>query len=133
MASDTQLDLRTSDPRWIEKLGVAYRDRRPVVVLDDARVGIDPSTQSIRQMGARAGLSPRDWMAVAVALGVSVLGAGLLVAAIVDPEPYSKLGLTIVTAAVLTVGGGFSAIRILTDVRPPRVKAGPHGIEISWD
>jgi hypothetical protein len=133
VAGDTQLDLRTSDPRWIEKLGVAYRDKRPVVVLDDAHVGIDPSTQSIREMGVRVGLSAQGWMAVVVSLGVSVLGAGLMVAAILDPEPYSKLGLTIVTAAVLTLGGGFSAVRILTDVKPPKVKAGPQGIEISWE
>jgi hypothetical protein len=127
------LVVRTSEPGWLALLAGAYRHRSPVLVIDDGRVGIDPGSDTLLNMGRRANFGARDWAAVAVALGVAATGTFLVVTAIMDPEPFSKIGFALGAGAVLVLGGGFSAIRVLTNVKPPSVRLSPRGIEISWD
>jgi hypothetical protein len=128
-----ELEIKTSQAGWLGRLAKAYQKQTPVVVVDDGNVGIDPSSDSLLAMGRRAELGPRDWTAVAVALGVAATGAYLVVMAILDPEPFSKIGLALGAGTALVLGGGFSAIHVLTNVRPPRVHLSARGIEIAWD
>lgn len=58
---------------------------------------------------------------------MSAAGAFLLVMAILDPEPYTKIAFTLGTGAPLLTGGGFAAIRVLVDHKPPSVKIFPTG------
>ena len=125
--------IRTSGPGWLPELARAYRNREQITLIDDANVGIDPANQSLLDMGLRARLSRQEWTAVVVAVGMSVFGAAMVVLAILDPEPTSKLGLLIASGAVLAWGGGHSAIRILTRHKPPRTRISAAGIEIAWD
>ncbi|HXX63064.1 MAG TPA: hypothetical protein VEO56_04625, partial [Bacteroidota bacterium] len=92
-----------------------------------------PSTETLLMMGRKGKLSAREWVAVFISLGVSVAGAYLLVMAILDPEPYSKIAAALVTGAVLIGGGGFMAVRVLTHIKPPDVKMAPQGFEIHWN
>jgi hypothetical protein len=72
-------------------------------------------------------------MAVLVSLGVSAAGAYLLVMAILDPEPYSKIAFARATGAFLLAGGGCSAVGVLVGHRPPTVSVSPDGgFEIFW-
>jgi hypothetical protein len=64
---------------------------------------------------------------------VSSVGAFLVVMAVLDPEPYSKIGFALGAGATMTMGGGFAAIRVLTRQKPPRVTVSPVGFEIAWD
>ena len=66
-------------------------------------------------------------------MGVAASGAYLLVMAIVDPEPFSKIAFALGAGAVLTMGGGFTAVRVLTKMKPPNIKVGTKGFEICWD
>ena len=127
------LTIRTSEQGWLPQLAKAYRDHEQVVIIDDANVGIDPSSQTLFEMGLKSGLSRNDWMALLVAMGMGIFGAVVIVPAVLDPEPTSKLGLLIASGAVLGLGGGFSAIRILTKHKPPKVRVSANGIEIEWD
>jgi len=127
------LTIRTSDPGWLPQLTKAYRNRDQITIIDDAHVGIDPENQSLLDMGLKSGLSRNDWTAVVVAAGMGVFGAVLIVLAILDPEPTSKLGLLIASGALLAWGGGHSAIRILTKHKPPKVRVSTSGIEIDWE
>jgi hypothetical protein len=127
------LTIRTSDQGWLPQLATAYRNRDQIVIIDDAHVGLDPANQSLLDMGLKAGLSRNDWTAVVVAAGMGVFGAVLIVLAILDPEPTSKLGLLIASGALLAWGGGHSAIRILTKHKPPKVRVSTSGIEIDWE
>jgi hypothetical protein len=127
------LTIRTSDQGWLPQLAKAYRNRDQIVIIDDAHVGLDPANQSLLDMGMKAGLSRNDWTAVVVAAGMGVFGAVLIVLAILDPEPTSKLGLLIASGALLAWGGGHSAIRILTKHKPPKVRVSTSGIEIDWE
>jgi hypothetical protein len=51
--------IKTSDQRWLERLARAYKERMPVSLVDDANVGIDPSTQTTFQI-ARGPECPRE-------------------------------------------------------------------------
>jgi hypothetical protein len=118
----------------MSELANAYKDKVSLYLIDDASVGIDPRSQTILDMGLKGGLSAQEWTGVIVSLGVASAGAWLLVMAVLDPEPYSKVGLAILTGAVLLGSGGFYAVQILTKVKPPSVKVSKAGgFEISWD
>ena len=125
--------ILTSEKGWFGRLAKAYRERVPVLILDDARVGIDPATDSLISIGLKAGLSPAEWMAVGVSIGISAAGITMVILAFLDPEPTSKLGLLVGGGAVCVMTGGFSAVRILTKLRPPNVEVSPRGIRITWE
>jgi len=125
--------IRTSQPGWFPRLAQAYRDRKPVLLVDDANVGIDPEHQSLVSMGIKAGLSPADWAAVGVAAGVSAAGVMMVVLAFLDPEPTSKLGLLVGGGAVCVLTGGLTAVAILTRRRPPTIEMSAGGFKISWE
>jgi hypothetical protein len=124
--------IRTSEKDWLPRLARAWRERAHVDLVDDAQLGIDPSTQSLLQMGLAARLSRREWTAVAIASGMTVLGASMVVLAIVDPDPTSKLGLLIGSGALLALTGGFQAIHLLTRQKPPSIVITAKGIHIDW-
>lgn len=124
--------IRTSRKGWFTELARAYHGRSPILIVDDAKVGIDPATDSLIQMGLKAGLSPADWTAVGVSIGVSAAGVTMVVLAFLDPEPTSKLGLLVGGGALCVLTGGLSAVRILTKLRPPNIEVSPRGVRISW-
>lgn len=127
------LVVKTSHPDWLVSVANAYKSQMSFRIVDDARIGIDPINDTLLDMGRKANLSQREWIAVLIALGVSATGAFLLVMAILDPEPYSKIAFAIGTGALLIAGGGFSAIRVLVGHKPPNVKLSPKGgFEVSW-
>ena len=113
-------------------LARAYKTRTPVLFVDDAKVGIDPQSQSLLAMGMRAGLSPADWVAVGVSVGISAAGITMVVLAFLDPEPTSKLGLLVGGGAVCVLTGGLTAVGILTQRRPPSIEVSPRGFSIRW-
>jgi hypothetical protein len=124
--------VRTSDPNWLRTLALLYRARASGVLVDDAGLGINPEDQTLLQMARVSGLSRREILSVSVALGMSGVGVTMVVLAFLDPEPTSKLGLMVGGGAVCVLGGGFSAIRILTQHKPPNIRATKQGIEIFW-
>jgi hypothetical protein len=124
--------VRTSSPDWLRKLALLYRARLPGVIVDDAALGIRPGDQTLLQMARYSRLSMREIAGVCIALGMSGMGVTMVVLAFVDPEPTSKLGLLVGGGAICVLGGGFSAIRILTSHKPPNIRATAQGIEISW-
>ena len=127
------LTIKTTTEDWLRLLATAYTSQTPITLVDDAGLGVDPVHHTILEMGKKAHLTISDWMAVVVALGVSSVGAFLVVMAVLDPEPYSKIGFALGAGATMTMGGGFAAIRVLTRQKPPRVTVSPVGFEIAWD
>jgi len=127
-----EIQIRTSEEGWFTRLAQAYKQKTPVFLIDDARVGLDPAVDSLAAMGLKAKLTPREWSAVGVAVGLSAAGAAMVVLAFMDPEPTSKLGLLVGGGAVCVLTGGLTAVRILTKMRPPNVQIGPGGMKIFW-
>ena len=124
--------IRTSEKDWLARLTEAYRRHTEVDLIDDAQAGIDPARQSLLQMGLSGRLSRREWTAVSISAGMTVFGAGLIVAAILDPDPTSKLGLLVGSGALLALTGGFQTIHLLTRLRPPSITISARGIHIDW-
>lgn len=124
--------VRTSEVDWLAKLTRAYRNHAEVELVDDAGIGVDPATQTLLQMGLTGKLTRREWTAVAVAGGMTVLGAAMVVLAIADPDPTSKLGLLVGSGALLALTGGFQSIRLLTRLKPPSITVSAKGIHIDW-
>ena len=127
-----EIQIRTSEEGWFTQLARAYKQKTPVFLVDDAKVGIDPAVDTLAAMGRKAKLTPREWSAVSVAVGLSAAGAAMVVLAFLDPEPTSKLGLLVGGGAVCVLTGGLTAVRILTKMRPPNVQIGPSGMKIFW-
>jgi hypothetical protein len=125
--------IRTSEKDWLPRLTQAYRERAQVNLIDDAELGVDPATQSLLQMGATGRLTRREWTAAGLSAGMTLFGATLVVLAIVDPEPTSKLGLLVGSGALLALTGGFQTIRLLTRQKPPSITITAKGIHIGWD
>jgi hypothetical protein len=130
--SPAPLTIRTSEKDWLARLTEAYRRHAQVDLIDDAGAGIDPARQSLLQMGLSGKLSRREWTAVSVSGGMTVFGAGLIIAAILDPDPTSKLGLLVGSGALLALTGGFQTIHLLTRLRPPSITISPRGVHIDW-
>jgi hypothetical protein len=124
--------VKTSQPRWLDALARNYKDRTPVLLVDDAGIGLDPGSQTLLLMAKQAGLSQREVAGACVAAGMSAVGITMIVLAFVDPEPTSKLGLLVAGGTVCTLYGGFSALRIFTRHTPPNVRLSTDGIEILW-
>lgn len=127
------LTIRTSEADWLPRLTQAYRRHAQVDLIDDAGLGVDPATQSLLQMGTTGKLTRREWTAVGLSSGMTVFGAALVVLAVLDPEPTSKLGLLVGSGALLALTGGFQTIRLLTRMKPPSITITPKGIHIGWD
>jgi hypothetical protein len=125
--------VKTSEPRWLDTLARNYKARTPVVLIDDAGIGLDPGSQTLLLMARQAGLSQREVAGACVAAGMSAVGITMIVLAFLDPEPTSKLGLLIAGGTVCTLYGGFTALQIFTRLTPPTIHLSKNGIEISWN
>ncbi|RLC10043.1 MAG: hypothetical protein DRI57_20995 [Deltaproteobacteria bacterium] len=125
--------IRTSDRDWFKEMAKAYKRKDSFLFTDDAVTGINPAYSTLLEMGKQAGLDAREWLAVLASLGMAGAGVWAVRAAILDPEPTSKLTLMIGGGAACLIGGGFSAIRILTGHCPPNISVSPDGMKIAWD
>lgn len=125
--------IRTTSTGWLVLLAEAYKSKTSVTLIDDANLGVNPINDTLLDMGRKANLSFREWLALLIALGMGTAGAYLLIMAILDPEPYSKLTFAIGTGAILLTGGGFTAIRILVGHKPPNIEfSASTGFRISF-
>jgi len=107
-------EIRTSDPDWIKKGLMCYANKTHFVLIDDARVGIsqDDLTSAISLIKAspRFGIARRRMLVILTAIGFSAVGIALIIAAIIDPEPTSKLGILLGGGVVLIVLGEMSIL-----------------------
>ena len=125
--------IRTTENGWLKKLADAYKTRMPFVLQDDTNLGVDPREDSLLRMGLKARLTRREWSAVLVSVGIAGVGAWLIVMAVLDPEPYTKVAAAIVSGAVLLGTGGLVSIRVLTNIKPPNIRVSKTGVfEVYW-
>lgn len=125
--------IKTSAKNWLKEVAEHYKRRENFLLEDDAHIGIDPRVDTLLRMGLKSQLSRREWAAVFVSLGVAGVGVWLLVMAVLDPEPFSKIMVALVTGAILLGTGSTYAIKILTNVKPPTIHVGRGGFRIEWD
>ncbi len=127
------MNVYTSQSNWLAVVAKNYKNKATFTLVDDRNLGIDPLNDTLYTMGRKANLSTAEWTAVGVSLGISAAGMAIIILAFLDPEPTTKLGLMIGVGGVCILGGGFSAIKILTKTKPPKVTVSAIGFSISWD
>ena len=128
------LTIRTSEHEWWKLLSQSYKNEQSILLIDDAKIGVDPFGDTIFQMLLKAKLSPRELAAVCVSLGMSAIGIGMIVLAFLDPEPTSKLGLLVGGGVPTVLLGGSSALYILVKLKPPKIAINAAGeFTIDWE
>ena len=110
--------IRTSDSDWLQKALECYRDKQVFNLIDDANIGLDSTdlisaVRLIAKTKKAGGIGAKGIATILTSLGLSSVGVWLVLAAIVDPEPTSKLGILIAGGVALIALGGLSILRSL--------------------
>lgn len=113
--------IKTSQQDWQLDLIRVYQKKKLFTFQDDASLGIDPRGKNLFDILKAAGLTIKEALAIISALGVAGFGAKILRVALIDPEPKSKLALTLVGSVMILLPFGASW-KLLTGVSPGYVK-----------
>jgi hypothetical protein len=127
------LIVRTTDPHWWPRFQSARRHRQPLCLIDDGRVGVLPSSQSLNRLGPVARMGPSDWHGMLPALALLAAGSSAVLGSFLGPEPFGTLWLLLLCGGACACRGTWMAIRILARLRPPRISTCAGSvIEIRW-
>jgi hypothetical protein len=126
--------VRTSEKTWLEKALRHYRDRTRFRLVDDAEVGITEkdvaSGVALIKAASRDKLGWRKIAQVLVGFGLSGAGVAMVILAVLDPEPTSKLSLLIAGGVILALTGGVAMLRALGQTWKVRVHRGGTTFEV---
>jgi len=126
--------IRTSDSDWLGRALRHYADGSRFELADDAGLGIKEqdlrsAMDLLRYLRRGRRFTKRHLWQVLTGLGLSGVGIGLVVAAILDPEPTSKLGILLAGGVVLILTGGLSVLKALGQTWVVRVGKGLFTVE----
>jgi hypothetical protein len=126
-------ELKTSDPEFFEKAIPYYKDKKPFNIVDDAGWGlkkqdVESAIALIAAARAKGGTPVKRIITVLGSMGVAGMGIVLILIAVFDPEPTSKLAILLVGGTVLVVGGGLTILWALG--APWRVKVSRDSFEL---
>ena len=116
--STVDTTVRTTEEDWLLKALNHYKEKAPFVFVDDAGIGItqqdlESAVNLIRAAKGKAGLPWKTIVSVLVGIGLSGAGIAMVAAAILDPEPTSKLGLLVAGGVILAITGGLGTLSAL--------------------
>lgn len=99
--------IRTSDPQWLEKTLKLYSKKDEFTIIDDADLGLSKDDVSsvikiVRAAREKGKIDAKRILSALSGAGLTTTGVWMVYAAIIDPEPTSKLS--------LLVGGGILCI-----------------------
>lgn len=130
--------INTSDPKWLEKSITLYSTKKEFSFIDDAELGftetdLHSAVDMIKAAKTKGGHTLKQITAVLVGLGMSAAGIGIIVLAIFDPEPTTKLGLLIGGGLVLVLTGSYATMKTLGVNFSVSAKAGAYAFDIKPD
>ena len=110
--------IKTSQTDWLQCALECYKNKEVFQLIDDANIGLQQedlvsAVKLIQQAKKKGKVSIKSIVTILTSLGISSAGVWLVLAAIVDPEPTSKLGLLIAGGIALIALGGLSILRSL--------------------
>jgi hypothetical protein len=110
--------IKTSQPDWLEVALNCYKEKQRFLLVDDRAIGIKEGDLSsavklIQKARKSEGLSAKQIATILTSLGLSSVGVWLILIAIADPEPTSKLGILLAGGVALIALGGLSILRSL--------------------
>lgn len=112
------LIIKTSEEDWLKNTIEAYSKKQTFSLLDDAKIGLTEkdlvsAVTLIRAAKKKAGLSFKIIAQALTSIGITGAGIYIVILAIADPEPTSKLGLLITGGLILAVTGSLGALSSL--------------------
>lgn len=127
--------IKTTDPQWLEKSITHYSDKKEFSFIDDAKLGmtkadLSSAVQLIKAAKTKGGKTLKQITAVLVGLGMSAAGIGIIILAILDPEPTTKLGLLVGGGLVLVLTGSYATMKTLGVNFSVSAKAGNYAFDI---
>lgn len=110
--------IKTSDEQWLKSAIEAYSKKQAFTLLDDAGIGLTEkdlvsAVTLIRVAKKKAGLPFKTIAQALTSIGITGAGIYIVILAIADPEPTSKLGLLITGGLILAVTGSLGALSSL--------------------
>ena len=111
-------EIRSSDPDWLASTLKAYGQQQSFKFVDDGNIGVEPGDMEtgLKLLVAAARKGECSWQIIAAALvglGMAAAGIWMVRAALVDPEPTSRLTLLITGGLMLATTGGAAALNAL--------------------
>ena len=112
------LIIKTSEEGWLKKSLELYSKKQTFTLVDDARVGLNEkdlvsAVTLIRAAKKKAGFPIKTIFQALTSLGITGVGVYIVLLAIADPEPTSKLGLLITGGLMIAVTGSLGALSSL--------------------
>jgi len=110
--------IKTSDNSWFEKAMKAFTEKIEFKFIDDGELGftekdLKSALHLIKATKKKGIFNWKTIVKVLTSLGISGIGVLLILLAIADPDPTSKLGLLIGGGIVIILTGSYGALRAL--------------------
>jgi len=111
-------EIRTSQDNWVDVAIKSYTKKIEFNLIDDAELGLSEkdvksAMHLLAFMKREKRLSIKDISTILIGLGITASGVWIVLAAIADPEPTSKLTLLIAGGMVLALTGSLGTLRAL--------------------
>ena len=110
--------IKTSETDWLEKSLNAYSKKLKFKFVDDQGLGLTvkdlkSAISLMKAAKSKGGITIKQIMGALVGIGISAAGAGMIILAVLDPEPTTKLSLLVGGGVVIILTGGYGALRAL--------------------
>lgn len=110
--------ILTSDENWVDRAMKAYTKKVAFDLVDDAKIGLSEkdvksAINLLSFMKKERKMKLKDISSVLVGLGITASGVWIVLAAIADPEPTSKLTLLVTGGLILALTGSLGTLRAL--------------------
>lgn len=110
--------VKTSSKNWLEEALNEYTSKKEFILVDDKEIKIkeddlNSAVNLIKAAKAKEGKSSTQITKSLTSIGLSSAGICVIMLAIADPEPTTKLSLLLVGGIVLAISGGYDALRAL--------------------
>ncbi len=110
--------IKTSEENWVERAMKAYTKKLSWRLVDDAEIGltekdVKSAINLLAFMKRGRMLKVKEISSILIGLGITASGVWIVLAAIADPEPTSKLTLLIAGGLILALTGSLGTLRAL--------------------
>lgn len=111
-------EIKTSQENWMNTAIKAYTAKKEFSLVDDAGLGltekdVKSAISLMAFMKKEKRVTIKELTTILIGLGITASGVWIVLAAIADPEPTSKLGLLIAGGLILALTGGLGTLRAL--------------------
>ncbi len=132
------LVIKTSDNIWFEEAIKAFTEKKEFKFIDDAEFNftekdLKSALHLIKATKKKKIFSWKTIVKVLTSLGISAIGVWIIILAIADPDPTSKLGLLIGGGLVIIMTGSYGALRSLGIKFRIKAKVGQNEFTIEPD